>query len=77
MSVQKRIEELKKQINQYDYEYYVLAQPSIDDYIYDQLMKELEELEKAHPEFIAGDSPSQRVSGRPLKSFTTVENRNY
>ena len=73
MSVQKRIEELKKQINQYDYEYYVQAQPSIDDYEYDQLIKELETLENEHPKFKTADSPTQRVSGQPIKSFTTVK----
>ena len=73
MSAKDRIEEIKKQINQYDYEYYVLAQPSIDDYTYDQLMKELESLEHEHPELITNDSPTQRVSGQPQKSFNTVK----
>ena len=75
MDVKKRIEELRKLIEKYDYEYYVLAQPSISDYEYDQLMKELEALEKAHPEFITPDSPTQRVSGQPIKEFPTVVHR--
>ncbi len=75
MDVEKRIKELRKLIEKYDYEYYVLAQPSISDYEYDQLMKELETLEKAHPEFITPDSPTQRVSGQPIKEFPTVVHR--
>ncbi|MCD6376116.1 MAG: NAD-dependent DNA ligase LigA, partial [Caldisericaceae bacterium] len=75
MDVKKRIEELRKLINKYDYEYYVLAQPSISDYEYDQLMKELERLEKEHPELITPDSPTQRVSGQPIKEFPTVTHR--
>jgi len=75
MDVKKRIEKLRKLINKYDYEYYVLAQPSISDYEYDQLMKELERLEKEHPELITPDSPTQRVSGQPIKEFPTVTHR--
>ncbi len=75
MDVKKRIHELRELIEKYDYEYYVLAQPSISDYEYDQLMKELEELEKAHPELITPDSPTQRVSGQPIKEFPTVRHR--
>ncbi len=75
MDVKKRIEELRALINKYDYEYYVLAQPSISDYEYDQLMKELEALEKEHPELITPDSPTQRVSGQPIKEFPTVQHR--
>ena len=72
MNDQERVEELKKKIQQYDYEYYVLAQPSIDDFTYDMLMKELEAIEAAHPELITPDSPTQRVSGQPVPSFETV-----
>jgi DNA ligase (NAD+) len=67
-----RIEELKELIRYHDYKYYVEAQPEISDYEYDQLMKELIELEKAHPECITKDSPTQRVSGTPLEEFTSV-----
>ncbi len=75
MDVKKRIEELRALINKYDYEYYVLARPSVSDYEYDQLMKELEALEKAHPELITPDSPTQRVGGQPIKEFPTVQHR--
>ena len=72
LSVNDRIEELRKLINQYDYEYYSLAQPTISDYEYDKLMKELEKLEDEYPELITPTSPTQRVSGRPTKEFPTV-----
>jgi len=75
VDVKKRIEELRKRIERYDYEYYVLAQPSVSDYEYDQLMKELEKLEKEHPELVTPDSPTQRVSGQPIKEFPTVVHR--
>lgn len=75
MNAAEKIKELKSKIQQYDYEYYVLAQPSISDYEYDQLMKQLEELEKNNPFLITPDSPTQRVSGQPVKVFETVRHR--
>ncbi|MBN1794692.1 MAG: NAD-dependent DNA ligase LigA [Candidatus Omnitrophica bacterium] len=70
--VRKQIEALRDKIRYHDYRYYVEAQPEISDYDYDQLMKTLGELEKAHPELVTPDSPTQRVSGTPLKDFATV-----
>ncbi|MEW6096286.1 MAG: NAD-dependent DNA ligase LigA, partial [bacterium] len=67
-----RIEKLKQVISYHDYKYYVEAQPEISDYEYDQLLKELIQLENAHPECITKDSPTQRVSGVPLEKFTSV-----
>lgn len=75
MSAEERILVLRKMIQQYDYEYYVLAQPSISDFDYDQLVKELEKLEHENPELITSDSPTQRVSGQPVKEFATVRHR--
>lgn len=66
---------MRQKIHQYDYEYYVLAQPTISDYDYDMLLKELEQLEKDNPHLITVDSPTQRVSGQPIKSFPTVVHR--
>ncbi len=66
------IEKLRKEIEEHNYRYYVLAQPIISDYEFDQLMKRLEELERQFPEFITPDSPTQRVGGEPLKEFATV-----
>jgi len=71
-SVAERIEQLRAEIREHDYRYYVLAQPTISDYQYDMLMKELIELEKQHPELITPDSPTQRVGGEPTKEFPTV-----
>ncbi|WIF94063.1 NAD-dependent DNA ligase LigA [Caminicella sporogenes] len=69
---QERIRELKEKINYHDYRYYVLDNPEITDYEYDMLMKELIELEEKFPEFIAQDSPTQRVGGKPLVKFEQV-----
>ena len=73
--IQKEINHLRKEINHHDYLYYVLAQPEIDDFQYDQLMKRLTELENKYPEFISPDSPTQRVSGEPTKIFPVVRHR--
>jgi DNA ligase (NAD+) len=73
--VKEEIEKLRNEINHHDYLYYVLAQPEIDDYQYDLLMKRLKELEEAYPEFISTDSPTQRVSGEPTKIFPVVRHR--
>lgn len=70
--VKKRVEELRSQIRHHDYLYYVLNQPKISDAAYDKLFAELKRLEARHPELITPDSPTQRVSGRPLEGFTTV-----
>jgi DNA ligase (NAD+) len=70
--VLKKIVSLREKINDADYKYYVLAQPDIDDFVYDGLMKELEKLELANPLFITPDSPTQRVSGEPNKKFNVV-----
>ena len=71
-SIAKRIEVLRSQLREHDYRYYVLAQPTISDGDYDRLMRELLDLEAAHPELSAPDSPSQRVGGEPTKEFPTV-----
>src|SRR5690606_24924814 len=73
--VKKRIEELKALINRYNYEYYVLDQPTVSDYEYDQLMKELIELETKYPEFQTEDSPTRRVGGMVLDQFEKVVHR--
>ena len=68
----KRVEQLRKEIREHDYRYYVLAEPTISDYEYDMLMRELIELEKKYPELVTPDSPTQRVGGQPTKVFPTV-----
>lgn len=71
-SIQKEIETLRREILDHDYRYYVLAQPTISDEMYDKLMVRLIELEHRHPEFIAPDSPTQRVGGQLTKEFPSV-----
>jgi len=70
--VQKRIEQLRELVREHDYKYYVLAQPSISDYEYDMLIKELETLEEANPDLITPDSPTQRVGKDLTKEFKPV-----
>src|SRR5262245_24836479 len=67
----KRIDELRAELRQHEYRYYVLDTPVISDYDFDQLMRELKVLEGEHPELITPDSPSQRVGGQPAKEFPT------
>jgi DNA ligase (NAD+) len=69
---EKKIDDLRHLLNQYNYEYYVLDKPSIPDAEYDQLLKELVKLEEAYPELITPDSPSQRVGGQVLDMFIKV-----
>ncbi|MGM8216007.1 NAD-dependent DNA ligase LigA [Bacillaceae bacterium W0354] len=71
----KIIEELRKEINQYNYEYHVLDQPTVPDSVYDKKMHELIELEEQFPELVADDSPTQRVGGAPLDKFHKVDHK--
>lgn len=72
MDITKEMEELRRQLNEHNYRYYVLDQPSITDYEYDHMLRRLEELEAQHPELITPDSPTQRVGGQALDSFAQV-----
>lgn len=67
-----RLEKLRQEINQHNYRYYVLDAPSVTDADYDVLMRELQAIEAAHPEWISPDSPSQRVGAAPANGFATV-----
>lgn len=71
-AVVKRIEQLRNELREHDYRYYVLAQPTISDEEYDRLMRELISLEQEYPLLVTPDSPSQRVGGQPTKEFPTV-----
>ena len=64
-----RAQELRKQLNQYSHEYYVKDQPSVEDYVYDRLYKELVDIETEFPDLITPDSPTQRVGGKVLSGF--------
>ena len=68
-----RIDELRRQIRYHEERYYVLSAPEIADAEFDALMKELERLEREHPDLVTSDSPSQRVGGRTAAGFETVE----
>lgn len=68
-----RIDELRALINKYDEAYYQNAESLISDREYDELFKELQELEKLHPEYISEDSPTKRVAGSPIRQFVTVK----
>ncbi|MDT9027644.1 NAD-dependent DNA ligase LigA [Rossellomorea yichunensis] len=74
-SAGKRINELHELLNQYNYEYHVLDKPSVPDSEYDQLLRELIELEDQFPDLKTSDSPSQRVGGAILDAFEKVEHR--
>lgn len=70
--LQARVDALKAQLEEHNYQYYVMDAPSIPDAEYDRLMRELIALEKQHPELVSPDSPSQKVGGTPLSKFDTV-----
>src|SRR5262245_52034275 len=66
-----KIEELRNQIREHEYKYYVLAEPTVSDFEFDRLMRELQQLEAENPDLITPDSPTQRVGGQPAKEFPT------
>src|SRR6516164_5387746 len=69
---EKKIESLREKIRHHEYLYYVLNQPSISDQEFDQLMRQLQDLEAEHPDLITPDSPTQRVGGKPREGFVKV-----
>src|SRR5881396_779310 len=72
-SVQKRLDELREQVNHHLYRYHVLDDPEIPDAEYDRLYDELKSLEEEHPDLITPDSPTQRVGAPPSERFQKVE----
>lgn len=72
---QQQIESLRTELKRYNYEYYVLAQPSISDYEFDHKLKELQQLEAQHPEFFDPSSPTQQVGADITKKFNTVKHQ--
>src|ERR1035437_155947 len=72
---QKKIEELRQQILEHDYRYYVLAEPLISDEKYDILIKELQKLEAEFPNLVTPDSPTQRVGKDLTKDFKPVQHK--
>lgn len=73
--IKERMDALVKELNQHNYNYYVLAQPSVSDYEFDKKLEELAELEKQHPDLQDPESPTQKVGGEITKEFKTVRHR--
>ncbi|MEM8844346.1 MAG: NAD-dependent DNA ligase LigA [Pseudomonadota bacterium] len=71
--IQQHLQAIRLKIRKYDYQYYVMDDPTVPDAEYDRLMRELIEIESQNPELITEDSPTQRVSGSPLESFKQVK----
>jgi DNA ligase (NAD+) len=67
-----QIRELREQVEHHNYRYYVLDDPEISDARYDQLLKELQGLEREHPELVTAESPTQRVGGQPAREFGAI-----
>jgi DNA ligase (NAD+) len=71
-NVEKEIEKLRDGIRYHEHRYYVLSDPEISDYEFDQRMRRLQDLEREHPELVTPDSPTQRVGGQPAAEFPKV-----
>lgn len=71
-AAEKRSAELRNELNQYSYEYYVQDQPSVEDFVYDKKYQELVEIETEYPDLITPESPTQRVGGKVLEGFEKV-----
>lgn len=72
MEPKQRMQELTALLNEAGYRYYVLDDPTMPDFEYDHLLRELEDLEKAHPEWSLPDSPTKRVGGQAVNTFAEV-----
>ena len=73
--IQQKIEELREELHQYNYNYYILDDPSVSDFEFDAKLKELQDLEAQHPEFFDANSPTLRVGGGITKNFPTVQHQ--
>ncbi len=70
--IKQRVQELRQLLQQASYAYYVLDSPIMEDAVYDQLYRELQQLETQYPELVTSDSPTQRVGEKPANQFTSV-----
>lgn len=75
LALEKKVKQLREEIQEHNYRYYVLDNPSIPDSEYDRLFRALQQLETENPQFIAPDSPTQRVGAAPLKAFAEVKHK--
>ncbi len=73
--IKNKIDQLVKQLKQYEYEYYALEEPTVSDYEYDQLLNQLKKYENSFPEFIRFDSPTKRVGGFISEKFNKVKHK--
>lgn len=73
--IQDKIERLTRELNEYNYQYYVLANSVVSDYDFDQKLKELEALEAAYPQYMDPNSPTQKVGGDITSKFQTAKHR--
>ena len=73
IKIKQRLDSLREEINTHNYSYYVLDNPEVPDSEYDRLLRELSDIEEQYPELITPDSPTQRVGGTPLDSFSEVK----
>ena len=71
-TIRKKVTKLRDEIRLYNHQYHVLDEPSVPDAEYDRLVRELQTIERDHPELITRDSPTQRVGAEPARSFQTV-----
>lgn len=74
-TAQKKIIELSKELHEHNYNYYVLSEPTISDFQFDTLLKELQGLEEQFPDLASDDSPTKRVGGEVTKEFQTVKHQ--
>lgn len=75
MEIQQKIESLRRELEDANYQYYVLDNPTMSDYDFDHKLRQLEELELAHPDYFSAESPTQRVGGKVSDGFTSVEHQ--
>ena len=75
MEIENKIKQLREELQQHNYNYYVLDSPTISDYEFDNKLKELQELEESNPQFYDPNSPTLRVGGQVTKNFETVVHR--
>jgi len=75
-TIKQKIQSLRDELNQHNYNYYVLDNTTISDFEFDIKLKELQKLEEEHPEFFDANSPTQRVGGAITKNFETVTHKN-
>lgn len=72
-NIEDEMDRLRRQLEEHNYNYYVLDDPRVSDAVYDQLFQQLKQLEAAYPELITRDSPTQRVGIKPLREFAEVQ----